>query len=357
MYTIDIGILTWLRACGVFLCAAGVALAAANTGASEEKDPHLWLEEIEGSRALEWVRAENARTLGVLEAEPAFESLKNDALAILTSQERIPLGQIRNHHVHNVWQDAQHVRGLWRRASVASYRKGRPDWETLVDFDALARAEGRNWIRGAITCLSPEYRHCMVQLSDGGTDAAHWREFDTSTKRFVENGFSLPEAKSRVSWIDRDTLLIGMDTGEGSLTASGYARVLRVWSRGTSYRDAPVFVEGEVSDVAVWPRVEQDNGRAHLFGQQAVTFFESRFHYAVAGGGRPRLLPLPPKADLSGVLDGLRSSTCARTGPTAAGRTRRARSSPTASRRTTSRWSSSRRSIRRWSPSASARRA
>jgi prolyl oligopeptidase len=289
----------------VLVCAAAMLLSTAvGMRASVENDPHLWLEEIEGTHALEWVRAQNARSLATLEAEPAFESLKNDALAILTSQERIPLGQIRHGQVYNFWQDADHVRGLWRRASLESYRSGRPAWETLIDYDALARAEGRNWLRGAVSCLSPEYRHCMVQLSDGGTDAAYWREFDTSTKQFVDNGFSLPEAKSRVAWIDRDTLLIGMDTGPDSLTTSGYPRKLRVWARGGEYRAAPIFVEGAESDVAVWPRVEQDNGTAHVFGRQAVTFFESRYHYAPGAGGKSRVLPLPPNADLEGVLDG-----------------------------------------------------
>jgi prolyl oligopeptidase len=288
----------------VLACLAAVLAGAASARVSGGNDPHLWLEEIEGARALDWVRAENTRSLAVLEAEPAFEALKQDALAILTSQERLPLGQIRNGQVYNFWQDADHVRGLWRRASVRSYRGGAPEWETLIDYDALARTEGRNWVRGPVSCLSPEHRHCMVQLSDGGTDAAYWREFDTSTKQFVESGFALPEAKSRVAWIDRDTLLIGMDTGPDSLTASGYARVLRVWTRGRDYREAPIFVEGQTSDVAVWPRVEQDNGRAHLFGQQAVSFFESRWHYASGAGREPRVLPLPPNADLEGVLDG-----------------------------------------------------
>lgn len=281
-------------------CAAVMLVSSA----VREDDPHLWLEDIEGARALDWVRAENARSLAVLEAEPAFESLEEDALAVLTSRERIPLGQIRNGQVYNFWQDANHVRGLWRRASVRSYRSGKPEWETLIDYDALARTEARNWIRGAVSCLSPEYRHCMIQLSDGGTDAAYWREFDTSTKQFVEGGFSLPEAKSRVAWIDKDTLLVGMDTGPDSLTSSGYARVLRVWSRGRDYRNAPIFIEGQASDVAVWPRVEQDDGTAHLFGQQAVSFFESKFHYAPGAAGESRVLPLPPNADLEGVLDG-----------------------------------------------------
>jgi len=281
-----------------------MVFSAASTRLSGQDDPHQWLEEIEGAKAIEWVRAQNARSVAVLEAVSAFEALKQDALAILTSQERIPLGQIRNGQVYNFWQDASHVRGLWRRASIASYRSGTPAWEILIDYDALARTEKRNWIRGAVSCLSPEYRHCMIQLSDGGTDAAFWREFDTSTKQFVQSGFSLPEAKSRVAWIDRDTLLIGMDTGDGSLTSSGYARVLRVWRRGTDYRNAPIFVEGRTSDVALWPRVEQDNGKAHVFGQQAVSFFESKHHYAADAAGKPRVLPLPPNADLEGVLDG-----------------------------------------------------
>lgn len=232
------------------LTAAGAAFAFILAGAMAEEDPHLWLEAVEGEEALDWARAENARSLAVLEATPRFEALKEDALAVLTSTERLALGSIHNGMVYNFWQGGDHVRGLWRRASVESYRANEPAWETLIDYDAFAAEEERNWIAGSRVCLSPEYRHCMIQLSDGGTDAAYWREYDTEKKEFVEGGFSLPEAKSRVSWIDAETLLVAMDTGEGSLTTSGYPKAARIWRRGEEVAEAAVFFDGAAEDVA-----------------------------------------------------------------------------------------------------------
>jgi prolyl oligopeptidase len=278
------------------LFAASISAAAA--------DPFLWLEEVEGDKAIAWVKERNAKSLATLEADPRFEPMVEEAKAILNSTARIPYGEIHNGQVYNFWQDEAHVRGVWRRASVESYRKGAPAWETVLDFDQLAAAEGRNWIHGDINCLSPDYVHCMVELSDGGKDAAFWREFDTSAKAFVDGGFALGEAKSGVAWIDRDTLLVGTDLGEGSLTDSGYPRQARIWKRGSALVDAPLFAEASATDVAVWGRVEQDGGAAHLFAQRAVSFFETEYHYAAGAAGEKKILPLPKNADLQGVLGG-----------------------------------------------------
>lgn len=284
------------------LLAAAAAAAFSVTAASA--DPYLWLEEVEGDKAIAWVKERNAKSLAALEADPRFSPMVEEAKAILNSTARIPYGEIHNGQVYNFWQDAAHVRGLWRRASVESYRTGAPDWETVLDFDKLAADEGRNWIHGDIACLSPDYVHCVVELSDGGKDAAYWREFDTSTKSFVDGGFSLEEAKSGVAWIDKDTLLVGTDLGAGSLTTSGYPRFLRVWKRGGAVAEAPVFAEATETDVAVWGRVEQDGGTAHIFAQRAVSFFETEYHYAVGADGEKSTLPLPKNADLQGVLGG-----------------------------------------------------
>ncbi|MDZ7626794.1 MAG: prolyl oligopeptidase family serine peptidase [Parvularculaceae bacterium] len=282
---------------------AATALWAA-LSMSAAADPYLWLEEVEGEKAIEWVKARNAESLAVLEADPRFQPMVEEAKAILNSTARIPYGEIHNGKVYNFWQDASHVRGLWRRASIKSYKRGAPEWETVLDFDKLAADEGRNWIHGDIACLSPDYVHCMVELSDGGKDAAFWREFDTSTKSFVDGGFMLGEAKSGVAWIDKDTLLAGTDTGAGSLTASGYPRLTRVWKRGEALAASPAFAEGKDSDVAVWGRVEHDGGIAHVFAQRAVSFFETEYDYAAGPAGEKRTLPLPRNADLQGVLGG-----------------------------------------------------
>jgi len=287
----------------VQIAAAAAALQGV-AAAAEEKDPFLWMEEIQGKRALAWAMAENQRSLPQLESDPRFAPMKAEALAILTSKARLAPGSIHNGQVYNFWQDDEHVRGLWRRASVESYRSGSPRWETLIDYDALAKSDGMNWVAESIVCLSPEYRHCMVELSDGGKDAAFWREYETVDKKFVDGGFSLAEAKSNLAWIDEDTLLVGTDRGEGTLTESGYARTLVRLGRRAALKTAPLFFEGQKTDVLVAPRVEHEAGVAHVFAQRAVSFFETEYYYSKDVAEEKARLPLPLNADLSGVLDG-----------------------------------------------------
>jgi len=282
--------------------AAALMLGAA--GAKSAEDPYLWLEDVEGENALDWVREKNAQSLGALEADSRFQPMYEEAKAILNSTARVPDGAIHAGAVYNFWQDADHVRGLWRRASVKSYKSGEPVWETVIDYDNLAADEDRNWISGSIVCLSPAYVQCMIELSDGGKDAGYWREFNTQTKSFVEGGFALDEGKSNIAWVDEDTLLVGADLGEGSLTTSGYPKAVRVWKRGAAIEDAPVLLEGEETDVAVFPATDHDESGAHVFAIRAVDFFGSEFYYARNGEGEPAKLPLPTKSDLFGVLDG-----------------------------------------------------
>lgn len=286
-----------------FAVAAAVMYAMA-ADAKEVEDPYLWLEEVEGTQALDWVRARNAETLPVLESDARFKPMLEEAKEILNSTARIPDGQIHNGYVYNFWQDAQSVRGLWRRASVKSYRAGAPAWETVIDYDKLAASEERNWVAGSVACLTPAYVHCMVELSDGGKDAGYWREFNIEEKAFVGGGFNLPEGKSNVAWIDEDTLLVGADLGEGTLTTSGYPKALRIWKRGEEIAAAPVFLEGAETDVAVFPQVEHEDGATHIFANRAVDFFGSEYFYARADGGEPAKLPLPEKSNIFGVLDG-----------------------------------------------------
>ncbi|MEQ1929104.1 MAG: prolyl oligopeptidase family serine peptidase [Parvularculaceae bacterium] len=283
---------------------AGLAASADAAGPKGMQDEFLWLEDVEGKKQLDWVRAENARSLGELEADPRYGGLFEDALSILTSTARIPYGEIHNGQVYNFWQDETQVRGVWRRASLDSYKTGAPAWESLIDFDKLAADEGENWIHGDIACLSPEYRHCMVEMSYGGKDAAVWREFDATEKKFVDGGFYLPEAKSGLAWIDENTLLVGTDRGAGTLTDSGYARTLVRLGRRAELKTAPVFAEGETKDVALNPRVEHDGGKAHIFAQRGVSFFETEYWYSPNVDASPVKLALPLNADLQGVFAG-----------------------------------------------------
>lgn len=301
--------MTVSRLIAASLTALAVALPPADAGARTKKtmveDPHLWLEEIEGEKAIAWVKAENSRSLAELETDPRFKPMYEEAKSILTSTARVPDGEINAGYVYNFWQDGEQVRGLWRRADVKSFRKGAPKWEPLIDFDKLAKDEGENWIHGDIVCLGPQWRHCMIELSKGGKDAAYWREFDLQSKSFVDGGFTLGEAKSGLAWIDKDTLLVGTDFGAGALTDSGYPRILKIWRRGAALGDAPIFFEGDAKDVAVWPRVEQaDRGAPHLFAQRSVTFFETELQHQQGVDGARKALPLPRNADLNGVIGG-----------------------------------------------------
>jgi prolyl oligopeptidase len=228
-----------------------ISLFAAAVCVAADEDPYLWLEEVEGEKALSWAKEKSAADTTVIEAVPEFEEIHARLLEIYNSRDRIPTPGIRGAWIYNFWRDADHVRGIWRRTFLDEYVKEAPAWETVLDLDALAEAENENWVWKGASCLAPEYRHCMLTLSRGGADAAVRREFDATAKAFVEDGFFVPEAKARVSWKDENTLWIGTDFGEGSLTTSGYPRFVREWKRGTTLEDARTIFEGSVDDVSV----------------------------------------------------------------------------------------------------------
>jgi prolyl oligopeptidase len=235
----------------LLLATAGAAPRTAAQDTTAATDPFLWLEDVEGERALAWVEDRNAVTMAELQAHPWFAGLQQDILRILTSQDRIPYPSTRGDVVYNFWTDAEHERGIYRRTSIASYLSGSPAWETVLDIDALAKAEGVPWAFRGMSCLGPEYRHCLARLSRGGSDASEVREFDLVEARFVEGGFFLPQAKSTQGWVDANTLLVGTDWGEGSLTTSGYPRIAKLWRRGTPLASAETVFEGQTTDVGV----------------------------------------------------------------------------------------------------------
>ena len=241
---------------------------------AQDSDPFLWLEEVEGSDALAWVEDRNAATLAAAEATPEFEAIKARTLAILTSDDRIPYPSIRGEWLVNFWTDADNPRGLWRRTTEASYLSGDPEWETLLDIDALGAAEGVNWAFKGSSCLQPDYTRCLVRLSRGGADAVETREFDASSKQFVDDGFFLPESKGATAWIDENTLLISTDFGPGSMTESGYPRIVKRWTRGTPMSDAELVYEGEASDVGIWAGSYEADGRIIPAIFHRTTFFE-----------------------------------------------------------------------------------
>src|SRR5437660_1665026 len=223
-----------------------------------DNDPLLWLDDIDGPRALAWVRAENARSLALLESDPRYPALLAEARAVITAADRIPYPSFLGDDLVNFWQDEARVRGLWRRTTLGSFRAAEPHWETLLDIDALAAAEGRNWVFHGVVSLPPEYRRCLVALSDGGKDASELREFDLASRRFAANGFALSEAKQNAVWLDGDTLLVARDWGPGTLTASGYPFIVKKVRRGAPLDAAEQIFAGAASDVSVGANVLRD---------------------------------------------------------------------------------------------------
>jgi prolyl oligopeptidase len=233
---------------------AAAALCLATSVAAltaQAADPYIWLEEVEGERALEWVEARNQVTLARLSGHEVYQPIFDRALEILDSDDRIAFPSIMGDGIFNFWQDADNPRGVWRRTGWDEYLAGDPAWETVLDIDALARAEDVPWAFGGASCRPPEYRQCLVRLSRGGADAVEVREFDMTTRQFVDGGFFLPEAKQTVAWVDGDALLVATDFGEGTMTTSGYARMAKLWQRGTPLAEAELLFEAPASDMAV----------------------------------------------------------------------------------------------------------
>jgi prolyl oligopeptidase len=274
------------------LLLAVLALPAAAAG-----DPYLWLEEVEGKKAIEWVKERNAASLGELEADPRYAPIKEEVRAILNASDRIPFPTWRGGWVYNFWQDAQSVRGLWRRARLKEYRKGVPSWQVVLDVDALGRAEGESWVYKGADCRAPAYDRCLLSLSRGGKDAYTLREFEVERATWAADGFALSEAKHRVAWEDGDTLLVGSDFGPGSLTKSGYPRLIRRWRRGTPLASAPQVFAAEEGDVMVQPVTFDGPGGTMSLLWVSKTFFEYEYH-RLGADGAPRKLPFPRDSDL-----------------------------------------------------------
>jgi prolyl oligopeptidase len=268
--------------------------------AQEDIDPYLWLEEIEGEKALNWVESKNEASLAVLKAQPLFEETFEEALEILNSDERIAYPQIRGKYIYNFWQDEQHERGIWRRATLVEYLKPSPKWEILLDIDKLNKKEGEEWVYKGAEGLYPDYTRYIVYLSRGGSDASVAREFDADSKEFIKSGFYLPEAKGSVSWKDRDTVYVQTDFGKGSLTDSGYPRVTKIWKRGTPLSTAKKIFEGEKTDVSVGCYVTNTPERQYDVIYRGITFYTS--HNYVIEDGKLLKIEIPDDADLGGFF-------------------------------------------------------
>ena len=267
-----------------------------HTGAS---DPYLWLEDIHGAKPLAWVKAQNARSTAILQADPSYQKYYDAILRVMDASDRIPYGDLDHQYVFNFWQDAQHPKGVWRRTGVADYANAAPDWDILLDLDQLAADEHENWVWKGAEC-APSLQRCLLHLSRGGGDAVVVREFDPAAKVFVKDGFQLAEAKSSISYLTEDSVLCGTDFGPASMTASGYPRIVKLWKRGEPLGAARVIYEGKHDDVGVQGVVFHDPAATIELVQRDVSFFTAEYQ-AIAPDGTTWQLPLPLGADLKGA--------------------------------------------------------
>jgi prolyl oligopeptidase len=260
-------------------------------------DPYLWLEEVQGERALDWVRERNAQSRQVLEAWPDFAATRSRIREVLDSRERIPDVTRRGPWLYNFWQDADHPRGLWRRTTMAEYRKAQPAWDVLLDIDALGRDEHENWVWAGAACLRPADTRCLVKLSRGGADANVVREYDLAARRFVSDGFPLPEAKTDIDWLDIDTVLVATDFGPGSLTESGYPRIVKRWRRGQLLAQASTVFEAQTKDVGAGFAIDLTPGFERVVINRHVDFYNTQA--ALLQGDRVQPVDKPSDAQLS----------------------------------------------------------
>ncbi|MFF0252022.1 prolyl oligopeptidase family protein [Micromonospora zamorensis] len=262
----------------------------------EGDDPYLWLEDLDGADAAGWVRDRSAETIAALTGGEAFAGLRAEIRQVLDAQDRIPYpGWRGDHFYYNFWKDASHPRGVWRRTTLDEYRRPEPEWDVLLDVDALAAEEGENWVWSGVTVLRPGYERCLISLSRGGADAVVVREFDLLRRAFVEHGFTLPEAKSRVCWIDADHIYVGTDFGPGSLTSSGYPRVAKRWRRGTPLSTADTVHEGRPEDVGVFASHDPTPGFERDFVGRSLDFYRTE-SYLLTGAGELTRIEVPEDA-------------------------------------------------------------
>lgn len=270
---------------------------------SDNPDPYAWLEDVHGAKPLAWAAEQNKKSLGLLKADPRYQKNYDSILEVLDAPDRIPSGSIRHGFVYNFWQDAKNPKGLWRRTSIADYANPAPKWDILLDVDALAKSEKENWVFEGAECAPKETR-CLIRLSRGGGDAVVVREYDLKAQKLATDGFSLKEAKSDASYLDDNTVLFATDFGKGSLTNSGYARIVKLWKRGTPISSAKTIYEGKVEDVLVAPATFHTKDGDFALAIRAVSFFETEYYAVDAAKGTTRKLPLPLSADVKGMING-----------------------------------------------------
>jgi prolyl oligopeptidase len=279
------------------LAIAALAMTAAVANAQTPEDPYLWLEDVTGEKPLEWVKSRDAESKAELEAKPEFAQLHERLLAIYNSRSRIPSVQKRGTWLYNFWQDAENPRGVWRRTTLDEYRKTEPKWDVVLDIGKLSTDENEKWVFKGAVCLYPDYKRCLVSLSRGGADAIEIREFDTGSKQFVKGGFLLPESKGSGTWKDIDTIYVETNFGPGTMTDSGYPRMVKEWKRGTPLSEAMLTFEGKTTDVGVGAEVVNEKGRRYETLHRSITFWEGEDF--IREGGKWVKLDTPADASIA----------------------------------------------------------
>lgn len=277
-----------------------IIIIPAITFAQEKEDPFIWLEDVDGVKSMEWVKAQNTATVSALEKFPEFQNIYEKNLQIYNSKERIAYPDIIGNYIYNFWKDSVNERGIWRRTSFDDYMKTTPSWETVLDIDSLSKAENVQWVYQGAEYLYPDYNLCILNLSRGGADASVLKEFDLRTKKFVVDGFQLPEAKQYVSWIDKNTLFVSTDFGEGSMTNSGYPRIAKMWKRGTPIGEAKTVFEGEPTDVSVGAFTINTPERSYEFIYRGITTFTADYYTLI--NEEPIKLELPNDIELNSIF-------------------------------------------------------
>ena len=263
-------------------------------------DPHTWLEEVEGEEALAWVRERNEHAARTLESRPGFAATREAIREVLDSPDKIPQVVRRGPWLYNFWTDAEHPRGLWRRTTPESYRTESPEWEVVLDIDALNEAEGEDWVWHGADVLRPDFRRALVALSHGGSDADVTREFDLERLEFVspaDGGFFRPEAKGSLTWIDEDTVFVSTDFGPGSLTESGYPRSVRRWRRGTPMSEAELVYEGRPDDLYIWAVHDHTPGFERDLVSRGIEFYSGE-EFLLRPDGSLELIEVPHSAEI-----------------------------------------------------------
>jgi prolyl oligopeptidase len=277
-------------------------VSAQTTDPVIQPDKYTWLEDIYGEKQLAWVKEENARTAAILEKDPHFAPMEAEALKVLESPDRLPLPEFRGTTVYNTWRDAGHVRGIVRRTTVEGYLSADPKWETVLDYDALSKQDKQSWVGKGLDCLPPDEEQCMVALSVGGEDAITLREFNLKDGKFLESGFALPRGKTRIAWLDKNTLLIGRDWGPGTMSEAGYPITVRVWKRGEPLESSKEVFRGDPKDNGYGndPIVMVD-GQGHKAAMVVRSRSTFDFEWYLLQPDGPRRLGLPPKSRLEGM--------------------------------------------------------